>query len=88
MSEPKFTKGPYTSVPYQVFSPTGESLALVRQPHGAEIGTLLANLDLFAASWELYQALYDIRMSNAGTEQRKRGWDNALVALDKATGVK
>ena len=33
---------------------------------------------------ELAEALYDIRMSNAGTKERERGWNNALTALEKA----
>lgn len=37
---------------------------------------------------DLYRALYDIRMSNAGTKQRARGWDNAITALAKARGEK
>lgn len=37
-----------------------------------------------AAADELYAALKDIRMSNAGSEERDRGWKNALSALEKA----
>ena len=42
-----------------------------------------------AASWNeeqitpLVRALRDIRMSNAGTEQRKRGWNAAYELLER-----
>ena len=46
----------------------------------------VANAHLLAASWDLYEALFDIRMNNAGSEERKRGWRKALDALAKARG--
>jgi hypothetical protein len=52
----------------------------------AENEQMMANAHLIAAAPDLYAALYDIRMSNAGTEQRMRGWDNAWEALKKARG--
>lgn len=32
----------------------------------------------------LYNALHDIRMNNAGSVERKRGWKSALAALENA----
>jgi len=33
---------------------------------------------------ELGEALSDIRLNNAGSKERERGWENALSALEKA----
>ena len=35
------------------------------------------------SSPDMYAALHDIRMNNAGTAERKRGWDEALVILEE-----
>jgi hypothetical protein len=39
--------------------------------------------DHIAAITPLVRALRDIRMSNAGTEQRKRGWNAAYELLER-----
>ena len=46
-------------------------------------GRWVLHADHMADVTELVRALRDIRMSNAGTEQRKRGWDTAYELLDR-----
>jgi hypothetical protein len=46
-------------------------------------GTIVLWDDHRAAITPLVRALRDIRMSNAGTEQRKRGWNAACELLER-----
>jgi hypothetical protein len=94
MSEPKFTQGPLEVIAFG--SPTADWVGaqfFVRAkdaPGGtaAIMGGLgkaeeKANAELYAMSPRMYAALHDIRMNNAGTAERKRGWDEALVILEE-----
>lgn len=44
-------------------------------------------LELICQRNELLTALKDIRLNNAGSHERNRGWNNALVAIEKAEGA-
>jgi hypothetical protein len=46
-------------------------------------GDYVTYADHRAAITPLVRALRDIRMSNAGTEQRKRGWNAAYELLER-----
>jgi hypothetical protein len=88
MSEPKFTPGPWSVWPGNddnekvTDDKLGRHLAYIVRGAPEHI----ANARLIAAAPDLYSALYDIRNSNAGSIERKRGWNNALTALAKARG--
>ena len=93
MSDFKHTPQPWEirkDIPYStglvVFHGHFAENATVCRTWHSDKETQEANARLIAAAPDMYEALKDIRMSNAGSEQRKRGWDNALKIIEKIEG--
>lgn len=78
----RYTEGPweFNQSTNRISGAGGNTVADCRYKNCANDGPLLA------AAPDLLAALKDIRMNNAGTDERKRGWDTALAAIAKAEG--
>jgi hypothetical protein len=93
MSGPKFSKGPYqigskwdeVNEGWPIYDAEYHLIGHASYLGGTALAK--ANAELFTESWGMYQTLRDIRMNNAGTEERKRGWDNAYAIIERLGGT-